>query len=419
MATRLLWLLQALLGGPWALLARGVGGVTRRAHERWERLLEPETQVRLSYVLYYWRARLRWPFRLLMLLGLLMLAWRYPWHAYAVVLLGLAALGVWITPHMPWPQQLGVTQPVSAGLAAGALFLCWCLPLTSAWLVGLSVWGLTTVYISWQLGLGGGALLATYYFFPSVVMALLGLAIWLFFLMALPRPCVLLTEYAALSYWGGAFLCLFVHVALLGGFFCFGNPILTVPLGAVLLCLWFFPRVVGGLFLLFTVWMISPALVAAKAYVLKAIEKPYGHGTVAPDKVRTAEDALRISTSGTDHYETLNSHRAAEPHELKACYKRMALMLHPDKNPSERAPVGFKRVQDAYDVLSDVLSRAEYDAEVDNGGPLGGTDGEGGADGGTGAPDVTNQAAAPPMHVPEGPPGLKKRRGKPTGGGRR
>ena len=30
----------------------------------------------------------------------------------------------------------------------------------------------------------------------------------------------------------------------------------------------------------------------------------------------------------------------------------MALLLHPDKNPSEKAPVAFKRVQDAWDALS-------------------------------------------------------------------
>ena len=47
----------------------------------------------------------------------------------------------------------------------------------------------------------------------------------------------------------------------------------------------------------------------------------------------------------------------------------MALLLHPDKNPSEQAVGGFKRVQDAYDTLSDALRRAEYDAELDTGGP--------------------------------------------------
>ena len=70
-----------------------------------------------------------------------------------------------------------------------------------------------------------------------------------------------------------------------------------------------------------------------------------------------------------DVHVALNSYRAASPLELKGSYKRMALLLHPDKNPSEQAVGGFKRVQDAYDTLSDALRRAEYDAELDTGGP--------------------------------------------------
>ena len=101
-------------------------------------------------------------------------------------------------------------------------------------------------------------------------------------------------------------------------------------------------------------YLVYPLLAAAKAYLLKLIEAPYGVGE-APDKIKSAEAALQVSLAGTNHYETLNSHRAAAPSELKACYKRMALFLHPDKNPSEQATVGFKRVQDAYDILSDCL----------------------------------------------------------------
>ena len=43
----------------------------------------------------------------------------------------------------------------------------------------------------------------------------------------------------------------------------------------------------------------------------------------------------------------------------QACYKRLALLLHPDKNPEEKAAVAFKRMNDAWDVLCDPLHRAE------------------------------------------------------------
>ena len=86
----------------------------------------------------------------------------------------------------------------------------------------------------------------------------------------------------------------------------------------------------------------------------------------------------------------------------------MALLLHPDKNPSEQAVGGFKRVQDAYDTLSDALRRAEYDAELDTGGPTpeGETEEEAQAEKDKG--DVPLRPS-----VPDGPPGLKNRRARP------
>ena len=111
-----------------------------------------------------------------------------------------------------------------------------------------------------------------------------------------------------------------------------------------------------------------------------------------------------MALGGGSHYAVLNSHRAATSAELKACYKRMALLLHPDKNPSEKAPVAFKRVQDAWDALSSPYSRAEYDADVDNGGS-GAAPVEEGADGGEAFEPVMK-----PEYMPSGPPGLKKRK---------
>lgn len=142
--------------------------------------------------------------------------------------------------------------------------------------------------------------------------------------------------------------------------------------------------------------------------MLKLLESPYGVAE-PPEKVKTAEAALQASTaSGCNHYEALNSYRAASPLELKGSYKRMALFLHPDKNRSEQAVVGFKRVQDAYDTLSDPLLRAEYDATLDTGGPASDAD------------EAAEQAEKDkgvdvPMRpaVPDGPPGIKNRRARP------
>ena len=48
----------------------------------------------------------------------------------------------------------------------------------------------------------------------------------------------------------------------------------------------------------------------------------------------------------------------------------MALLLHPDKNPEESAALAFKRVNDAWGVVGAALSRAEYDATLDEGGDV-------------------------------------------------
>ena len=96
----------------------------------------------------------------------------------------------------------------------------------------------------------------------------------------------------------------------------------------------------------------------------------------------------------------------------------MALLLHPDKNPRSEAAVAFKRVSDAFAVLSAPESRAEYDAasdvalieEIAN---SSGKDGDHSAEGFTPATAQPEPAdLARPPDLSHGPPNLKKRRGK-------
>ncbi len=63
-----------------------------------------------------------------------------------------------------------------------------------------------------------------------------------------------------------------------------------------------------------------------------------------------------------DFYAVLGVSRAATPEEIKKVYRRLALELHPDHNPSNKqAEERFKDVSEAYDVLSDERRRKEYD----------------------------------------------------------
>lgn len=60
-----------------------------------------------------------------------------------------------------------------------------------------------------------------------------------------------------------------------------------------------------------------------------------------------------------DLYADLGVARDATPEEIKAAYRRLAMQHHPDRGGDDEE---FKKVQNAYDVLSDLGKRAEYDA---------------------------------------------------------
>ncbi len=63
-----------------------------------------------------------------------------------------------------------------------------------------------------------------------------------------------------------------------------------------------------------------------------------------------------------DLYQTLGVRRDASKDEIKKAHRKLALKYHPDKNPEDDvARDKFKRVQEAYDVLSDEEKRAAYD----------------------------------------------------------
>lgn len=67
-------------------------------------------------------------------------------------------------------------------------------------------------------------------------------------------------------------------------------------------------------------------------------------------------------TSREDYYELLRVGRTADNTEIKKSYRKLAFEYHPDRNPGDaKAESQFKKVSEAYEVLSDPQKRQIYD----------------------------------------------------------
>lgn len=62
-----------------------------------------------------------------------------------------------------------------------------------------------------------------------------------------------------------------------------------------------------------------------------------------------------------NYYEILELSRTASQEEIKAAYKKMAAVVHPDKGGSAML---FRLVQEAYEVLSDPAKRKQHDSDL-------------------------------------------------------
>lgn len=63
-----------------------------------------------------------------------------------------------------------------------------------------------------------------------------------------------------------------------------------------------------------------------------------------------------------DYYEVLEVSRNASGEEIKKSFRKLAMTYHPDRNPDNpEAEEHFKKINEAYEVLSDENKRATYD----------------------------------------------------------
>src|SRR5271165_3601321 len=69
-----------------------------------------------------------------------------------------------------------------------------------------------------------------------------------------------------------------------------------------------------------------------------------------------------MASKQQDYYQTLGLSKGASADEVRKSYRRLARKHHPDLNPGDKSSEDrFKKVQEAYDVLSDEKKRKIYD----------------------------------------------------------
>lgn len=92
-----------------------------------------------------------------------------------------------------------------------------------------------------------------------------------------------------------------------------------------------------------------------------------------------AQQAIkRVTSCGDDYYAILGLDKRATDDDIKKAYRKLALRLHPDKCNDAGAEEAFKRVGEAFSVLSDSDKREVYDRHGVDGLKGGGGMGPGG-----------------------------------------
>src|SRR5712692_4136399 len=62
------------------------------------------------------------------------------------------------------------------------------------------------------------------------------------------------------------------------------------------------------------------------------------------------------------YYEVVEVERTAVEGELKSAFRKLAMKLHPDRNPGDKTSESrFKEINEAYEILKDPDKRAAYD----------------------------------------------------------
>ena len=73
------------------------------------------------------------------------------------------------------------------------------------------------------------------------------------------------------------------------------------------------------------------------------------------------EEECRKIIEKKDYYDILGIEKTADETQIKRAYRKLAIKFHPDKNKAKNAEEAFKKVNQAFSVLSDKNKRKNYD----------------------------------------------------------
>ncbi|KAI3518069.1 hypothetical protein L1887_06442 [Cichorium endivia] len=84
------------------------------------------------------------------------------------------------------------------------------------------------------------------------------------------------------------------------------------------------------------------------------------------ERTATATETIRSSrnASPSSLYDVLGVRIGADIGEVKAAYRRLARVLHPDVGSSDSSADEFMKVHSAYSTLSDPAKRVDYDRSL-------------------------------------------------------
>ena len=125
---------------------------------------------------------------------------------------------------------------------------------------------------------------------------------------------------------------------------------------------------VGG-----TIPMSEEAQAARAAPSGEGLTSSWLAGSLEPGSLEAVRD-MHVRTASANHYAVLGVAAAADVDEIRHAYYSLARLYHPDRFGRETSPHDrdmvedlFSRIGSAFDVLSDPVTRREYDHKLESG----------------------------------------------------